>query len=608
MRKEKAVKRKKKQQLFHPDEIAMAISRALKLDFSEAQHVYCLNDDITLHAFNRQVNGLLKKYVGETVEKDELDVPTFEKFRRVNEHMAKVRKDLKGSFPTATKIHKSMPEMDKIHIRARCLMHRILGPFSVSEWFLKCKNSGGSSIGVAYMDTSQDAKFTFPMTGTKDAVSLFKQAMLYDNNLRREIEDHNKVSDKHPNVCMDGWFEITTESSAMTVDKNAEINRFISKEATVNMFLQQGLMLMIYDLMAKAGLDVKTLPDYHQLLAKLSSISQKNATIDWATASDCGSYELYEWLTPPVWFRYFDMTRSTHTLVQGERVELNMFSTMGNAVTFPLETLTFWTYAAATLFTVENPMTNSVHVDFSDQQRVSVFGDDCIVPTSIAPKYIEVMKSVGFIVNDEKSYFSDEQFRESCGGDFLAGYDVRPFSLKAPQTVKRSSCEPWLYILTNALLTKYIKYFGELSYVYDKELWRTIFGLFRKYKISIKLVPTYFPDDAGLKLNGDVSRFQRYYGLKLNPIARSQHGTYAFQYLRFVFRKREVCHDGLQLALWYRNPGRSEARRIECRPGEDWDGSDSPIVHDRKIRKKGGYVVANGISCHWHLPVSNPAS
>lgn len=583
MKRKSKMKSSKRQTLFDPDNIAAAIHQALTRDFTEAQHVYCFGGRSTLYAFNRQVKDFRKKYLSPRTDQAPLEALTFEKFLKVNDHMANVNKKLATSLPTSVRrIQRAMPRDEKIHLRARALMHSVLSSFSVDEWFEECKHSTGSTLGVSYSDTSNESKFTFPMSTTKRAKPYMDAYMLFDGNLKSAVEEFNRE-----NPVMD-MYEFVEGSRATTVDKNEDIRRMIAVEPTCNMFLQQGLMSMMYKRMKSFGLNVETLPDLHQKLAKESSTSGINATIDWSSASDCGSRLLYEWLLPPVWFSVCDKMRCPDTFIQGEKVHLNMFSTMGNAVTFPLETLVFWTYAHATLLT-DRP-SNTMFPEWEDLKYCSVFGDDCIVPSNIARKYIEVMEDVGFIINDDKSYYGTEQFRESCGGDFLHGYDVRPFCLKAPHSTKQSSLEPWLYIIANSLIPKYISYFGENSYMYDKELFRTLARLFSDAKFQLKLVPDDFPDDAGLKMSYDIERFHRHYPMKLSRVSRSMHGTYSFKYLRFVYNNRKSNDERLRLMLWLKTPYQS--RR--------------PPIHTRPIRKRGGYVVAKGISCHWHVPVVRP--
>lgn len=579
--------RKVKRKLFNPDEIATAISQALSRDFMDAQHAYCVNDSTVAYAFNRQVNDILKKYCSLTSDKDRLQAEAFDKFRQTNLHMGQTNDLIRqGSFQELTRIQSSTKVEDKIHLRAKHLVNQVLGSFSLEEMYTEARNSSGSSLGVSYRDTSPEAKFTLPMSVTTRAKPYIVDYLTYDGSLRRAIDNFN---DKRP---LAEWYETVEGSRATTVDKTTEKRRFICIEPTANMFFQQGLMQMMYKRLKTVGLNVMSLPDRHKQWAKFSSISLKDATIDWSSASDCVSIELLRWLLPPAWFdMVWDLRCDSTELENGSREKLQMISTMGNAVTFPLETLTFWAYAMATIFTINNKTSNTMFPRWDHLYGCcSVFGDDCILPTYAAKLYLSVMGGIGFIVNDDKSFYDGPmQFRESCGGDYLAGYDVRPFTLKAPSSTSRSALEPWLYIITNALVEKYISYFGELSYVYDKALWRTIFGLFRKYKINIKLVPSYFPDDSGLKsITSDIQRFRSHYPMKLGRIDRSNHGTYTFRYCRYVYRTRKERNDPIRYCIWLKTPVATPA----------WDN-----VHEKyPIRRKGGYVVAKGLSAHWAVP------
>lgn len=580
----------KQHQLFNPDKISTRIHQALRRDFTDAQQLYCINDSSTLYGFNRQVNDLLKKYCSKTQDKTSLEAATFDKFRSVNSHMLDTNLKLIYQLPwSASRIERDTKRMDKIHLRARSLVKSVLGSFSPLELFEECKHSSGSSIGVPYMDTSLEGKFKLPMSVTSRVEPLLQKYFAFDTELKAAVDEFNS---ENP---VTGWYDEVDGSRATTVDKTTDKRRMICVEPTGNMFFQQGLMHMMYKRLKFAGLDVESLPTKHKEVARLSSISCLSATIDWSSASDCVSIELLRWLLPSDWFDIVYYLRCDCTSLNGDTINLQMISTMGNAVTFPLETLVFWAYANAVLFT-DSTRSNSLHPlmnELSDGQYrpstyVSVFGDDCIVPSHIASEFMDVMKEVGFIVNDEKSFYDSVQFRESCGGDYLAGYDVRPFYLKAPPSDRKSSLEPWLYIITNSLLKKYISYFGEISYLYDKHVLRYLFSLFRRYKIQLKLVPTYFPDDAGLKIFDP--RLTRCYKMKLSPIAKSNHGTYRFQYCRFVYFTRNDRFDRLHYATWLKRPS-------QCND-----------IDPRKfyfIRKRGGYVVGKGISAHWTLPQVN---
>jgi len=64
-----------------------------------------------------------------------------------------------------------------------------------------------------------------------------------------------------------------------------------------------------------------------------------------------------------------------------------------------------------------------------------VYGDDIIVRQEAYEDVVTVIRSVGFILNDDKS-FSRGMFRESCGKDFHSGYPVRPAYLETLSSVQ----------------------------------------------------------------------------------------------------------------------------------------------------------------------------
>lgn len=585
----KKIAGRKQTTLFHPRKAATALHEAIKRDLSKVKQMHDLAEDPIRILADRQVTEFLKKFSDPTESQEHLVAHTFAKFRKVNEHMRQFR-DLE--VPSAdARIQRGSAKQDAILIRARALMHHVLNDFGEEELFLRVRNSQGATIGVPFVDTSVEAKLTFPISLTPRVKPLFERYLLFDFQLSRAVEQFNE---QHP---LGERYTFVQGSRATTVEKNDQTRRMIAVEPTGNMMLQQGLMALLYDRMRTVGLDVESLPYTHKERAREASISGREATIDWSSASDCVSIGLLRYLLPPKWFWYFDMTRSTTMELEGSVEELNMASTMGNAVTFPLETLVFWTIAHGVRLS-QNELTNSCLVEWRDLLAVSVFGDDCIVPSNMALDFIEACEKVGFIVNDEKSFYDEsDRFRESCGGDYHAGYDVRPAHLGAPTGDRRSDLEPWLYITLNAMIPKYVVCFGSLGYVYDKELFRVAFGLFKKYGIRPKLVPDFYPDDSGLHLSSDLWRFTRHYRPSWDDVKVSHQGSVSFHFMRYQFRQRMRRDDGIRLALWLKTPVRSRP----AVPG------DKTHIWNRPRRFGGGYVVAKGLTAHWTVPRLDPA-
>lgn len=154
----------------------------------------------------------------------------------------------------------------------------------------------------------------------------------------------------------------------------------------------------------------------HRERARVASVDGKDATIDLSNASDTVAWKLVKLLLPDQWFDLLDSLRSKFTLIDGRWVRLEKFSSMGNGFTFELETLIF---AAI----------SSVASGGRVGSEVLVYGDDIIVPSSTSPAVLAALRFFGFTPNERKTFHAGV-FRESCGGDYFMGENVRPYYLK----------------------------------------------------------------------------------------------------------------------------------------------------------------------------------
>lgn len=201
-----------------------------------------------------------------------------------------------------------------------------------------------------------------------------------------------------------------------TVPKNSEIDRVACKEPEINMLAQKGVGDFIRKRLQRSGIDLDD-QTRNQRLALIASSSGILSTIDLSSASDSISYMLVARLLPTEWFRLLDAIRSKETLIAEEWYEPNMFSSMGNGFTFELESLLFYSLARAIAYYSRTPGT------------ISVYGDDIIVPVSVAPRLARWFRWFGFLVNTKKSHWSGP-FRESCGKHYYRGCDVTPFYVR----------------------------------------------------------------------------------------------------------------------------------------------------------------------------------
>lgn len=201
------------------------------------------------------------------------------------------------------------------------------------------------------------------------------------------------------------------------VPKNASTYRAIVVEPLLNSVVQLGIGDFIALRLRRVGLDIRD-QARNKRLAREGSISGGLATLDLSNASDTISRGLVKFLLPEEWFSLLNAVRSNDVSYKKTVIHQEKFSSMGNGFTFPLETLIFWALTVSSL-----PSLCSAIED------VTVYGDDIICPSPWADAVIHTLTICGFTVNPAKSFIKGP-FRESCGGDYYLGVDIRPYYQK----------------------------------------------------------------------------------------------------------------------------------------------------------------------------------
>jgi hypothetical protein len=215
--------------------------------------------------------------------------------------------------------------------------------------------------------------------------------------------------------------EFVSGNRFTTVPKDSSKYRGIAVEPSINLFYQLGLGRELKRRLLQSGIDLKEGQAIHKRVACESSLDGRFATLDLSNASDTISKNLVKLLLPDEWFELLDALRSPTTKVAGKTVRLEKFSSMGNGFTFELETLIFLGICAAAM--------EGCGLTPVPGGNVFVYGDDIIIPTECSSVVISALRFFGMTLNEGKS-FVDGPFRESCGGDYFKGVDVRPFFLK----------------------------------------------------------------------------------------------------------------------------------------------------------------------------------
>jgi len=220
--------------------------------------------------------------------------------------------------------------------------------------------------------------------------------------------------------------EQSRTSRVVFVPKSWKKLRGISAEPAGLQFFQQAVLSGITESVSRTDLSrIINLRDQDtsRHMALRGSRNGYLATIDLSAASDSvtlrlvkdifGSTSLCRWLLA---------TRSTHTLIENQSMEILKFAPMGSACCFPVECLVFAGIALASA--AKHFGHHSVHYrDFR------VFGDDIICPAFMSECIMDDLTGMGFTVNSDKSYISGD-YRESCGMDAWRGFDVTPLKLK----------------------------------------------------------------------------------------------------------------------------------------------------------------------------------
>lgn len=266
------------------------------------------------------------------------------------------------------------------------------------------------------------------------------------------------------------------------VPKNDDISRSICTEPVLNMFYQLGFGTILESrLEAFAGIRLKTQQFKNRELARKGSFSDSYVTIDLSSASDSMSIPMLKYLLPPDFFKWLEMLRSPEcTLPNGQQHVGGMISTMGNGYTFPLQTILF-TCIVLSAFKVDGLA--PIFPRGLSEGNFGVNGDDIIVPKQISAKVLRLLHLLGFTPNKDKT-FVEGPFRESCGGDYFNGKNLRGVY------VKRLTTPQSRYSVINQL-----NLFSTRTGILLK---RTVQSLTKTVKFLA--VPLWESDDSGIRV------------------------------------------------------------------------------------------------------------
>lgn len=211
------------------------------------------------------------------------------------------------------------------------------------------------------------------------------------------------------------------------VPKGIDSKRVIGQEPTADVFIQQGFFHACDYFFTKhheIGVNLHK-QELSKELAQWASYGLDYATIDLSAASDSVTYSLVKKLFEghPVWDFFLSIRSRVGVLPddsqidekwRGKYITLEKFMGMGSPSTFPVES---WIFSAIIRLAMKHCGVNSYF---------RVYGDDMIVPKSVEKELVKLLTDLHFTVNLEKSFMSEEWFKEACGIEAFQFRDVSP--------------------------------------------------------------------------------------------------------------------------------------------------------------------------------------
>lgn len=350
---------------------------------------------------------------------------------------------------------------------ARTWIRETLGDYSVEEHEDLCNFGSRAAKFVNRKNGLLDRRLK-TISGSVQHRAFFERVLSRDSLLKKVVSKsiYETVS------CLD----------LICVPKSYKAYRTIMPDSVLGGFYSSGLGKVLMDrLRLNREIDLKRLQPKHQAAAKLTSRTRHLVTADLSSASDSFTLWLVRALLPSRWWRVLRSGRVPYySSEKGKEKYLTSFMAMGIGFTFPLQTILF------------QGLLEGIQRATNLKGKISVFGDDLLYPTGMH-KYVEHYFALcGFQLNRDKTFVTS-CFRESCGGDFYHGVDVRPFSPEGScMSMGRTAYLAELHKLHNGLLEKWdeVELSHTLFYL-QSEIHETLGGFI--------FVEDHYPSYSGLK-------------------------------------------------------------------------------------------------------------
>lgn len=451
--------------------------------------------------------------------------------------------------------------------QARKIAKGILGEFSPEALFTESKFGKKSSIGcplsLAYIDKKLSDIRAF--TGSSECSKwFFKDVLSGDNILKR-------ITDRLPQKGCAGDLEHET-LTLINVPKTWKTLRTITPLTLIGLFYSYGVGGQVTKKLTEAGLNISVLQNKHRKWVQVFSKTRTHATADLSRASDSITSELLSRVLPREWYVATKKCLTHQVIIDGKTYYSSSVLPMGNGLTFPMETLIFYSIIKAL-----GQLTNIEGV-------FSVYGDDLIYPSSLHRYVRQIFPNLHFSLNKEKT-FVEANFRESCGADYYRGCDVRPYFFKGQsRKLTKSQYVSEIYKTYNGLARRWSEH----------EIRGTLYYLLVELAnlgVPLLRVPPAYPDTAGIKVASPELIPLDCLLLDWKPIqARFFNGSrwFRFSYLRERAKERfvEYTEPYYWLSL---SGGTDEVETTHSKVWSYYDSTPEPPLRWKKFRRYRSY-------------------
>jgi hypothetical protein len=273
-----------------------------------------------------------------------------------------------------------------------------------------------------------------------DEVSLLRHIGTDRSGDRKELSDRRDCAERgfrrenHKGVPL--FYEASRSSARLiTVLKNSTSRRTITIEPMEHQFVQQGLNMLLREAISECNIlrNSLALTDQgaNQKLALEGSLYDNWATIDLKSASDLLSVKLVETVFGHHGLFLDHMMDCRSPSVYSDRHvarNLGKFAGMGNALTFPVQSVCFAAISIAAILDCEG-LSPTYWNCRRASRHVRVYGDDIIIARKYAHQCVDWLHNVGLKVNVKKSFLGGN-FKESCGVEAFRGVDITPLYIR----------------------------------------------------------------------------------------------------------------------------------------------------------------------------------